>query len=64
MPIFRYFAKEEHARDLIENGRVRLCTLGTYHVFEDNEVRRDTSDGLLRFKPEGGVTINQGDRTF
>lgn len=64
MPIFRYFAKEEHARDLIENGRVRFCTLGTYHIFEDNEVRRDPSDGLLRYKPEGGVTINQGDRTY
>jgi len=64
MPIFKYFAREEHARDLIDNGRVRLCTLGTYHVFEDEEVRRDPSDGLLRYKPEGGVTINQGDRTF
>ncbi|MEE4209595.1 MAG: hypothetical protein V2I43_10045 [Parvularcula sp.] len=64
MPIFRYFTKEEYARDLIENGQVRFCTLGTYHVFEDNEVRRDPSDGLLRYKPEGGVTINQGDRTF
>lgn len=64
MPIFRYFAKEEHARDLIDNGRVRFCTLGTYHVFEDKEVRRDPSDGLLRYKPAGGVTINQGGRTF
>lgn len=64
MAIFRYFAEEEHARDLIEHGRVRFCTLGTYHVFEDKEVRRDPSDGLLRYKPEGGVTINQGDRTF
>lgn len=64
MAIFRYFSEEEHARDLIEHGRVRFCTLGTYHVFEDKEVRRDPSDGLLRYKPEGGVTINQGDRTF
>lgn len=64
MSIFRYFAKEEYAHDLIHRGRVRFCTLGTYHVFEDKEVRRDPSDGLLRYKPDGGVKINQGDRTF
>ena len=64
MSIFKYLPTEKYALDLIEKGKVRFCTLATYHVFEDEGVRRDPSDGLLRYKPEGGVTINQGGNSF
>lgn len=59
MSVFRYFANEVYARAFLEEGEVRLCTLATYHVIEDGEVRGDPNDGLLRYKPNGGVTLNK-----
>ena len=57
---FQILAEEEYAASLIECGEMRMYTLATYQTIEDQDVRGDPSDGLLRYRPEGGVTMNQG----
>lgn len=57
--LFKYFSNEEHAIALVEKGEVYMQTLSSFRSYEDDDVRRDTADGKLRYKPTDGLTLTK-----
>ena len=54
--IFRYFAQEQYALDLMSKGIVYLNTLAYFRQCED-EARRDPHDAQLLYQPDGGLSL-------
>lgn len=59
MPLYKYLAKEEYARVLIDKGQVFARPLSYFRAFEDELVRGDPDDGKLRYEPEEGLLLTK-----
>lgn len=59
MALYKYFAKEEYARALIDKGQVFARPLSYFRAFEDELVRGDPNDGKLRYEPEEGLLLTK-----
>lgn len=57
MVLYKYVSEERFARNLIERGEIFMQTLANFRGYEDNDVRRDANDGLLRYEPASGLPI-------
>lgn len=62
MSIYKYFDKEKYARRFVSKGEILLRPLAYYRALEIEEGGRgDHWDGVLRYAPADGLTLNMED---
>lgn len=56
--LFKYFSEEKYALAFLEHGEVFMQTLAHFRAYDDENVRGDRNDGVLRYQPEDGLQLN------
>jgi len=55
--LFKYFSERQHAESFLD-GTILFRSLAYFRDYEERTARGDRNEGTARFRPEGGLVIN------